>query len=88
MRRAVYVGGGRILGSGERSVSYGLWMHEEPDTQELKALQLQREAEEQELAESAPDEPEFAQHERRAEKARYLLEKLEERAASERTRRD
>jgi hypothetical protein len=59
-------------------------MHEEPETEELKKLQLQREAEEQERAKAAPDEPETAQHERRADKARYLREKLEQRAASER----
>jgi hypothetical protein len=63
-------------------------MHEEPNTKELKAAQIQREAEEQELARSAPAEEEVAQHERRADKARYLREKLEQRAASERERQD
>jgi hypothetical protein len=33
-----------------------------------------------------PDDDEAAQHERRADKARYLAEKLEERAESERRR--
>ncbi len=69
-------------------MSYGLGMHEEQETEELKKLQLQREADEQERARSAPDEEETAQHERRADKARYLREKLEQRAASEREQHD
>jgi hypothetical protein len=63
-------------------------MHEEQETEELKKLQLQREADEQERARSATDEEETAQHERRADKARYLREKLEQRAASEREQHD
>jgi hypothetical protein len=59
-------------------------MSEEPETQELKKAQTRREADERELARRTPDEQETAQHERRAEKARYLKEKLEERAESER----
>jgi hypothetical protein len=59
-------------------------MEHEPDTQELKAAQAQREDAEREQARAAPDEQETAQHERRAEKARYLRQKLEERAESER----
>ncbi len=69
-------------------MSYGLGMHEEQETEELKKRQLQREADEQERARSAPDEEETAQHERRADKARYLREKLEQRAASEREQHD
>jgi hypothetical protein len=61
-----------------------LAMEDEPRTEELKALQLEREATEDQLARTAPDESEAAQHERRSEKARYLKEKLEERAMSER----
>jgi hypothetical protein len=57
---------------------------ESQETGELRKDQLRREAEERELAQSAPEEEETAQHERRAEKARYLREKLEERAESER----
>lgn len=53
-------------------------------TEELKIIQVEREAAEREQAESALDEDEAAQHERRAEKARYLKEKLEDRAESER----
>jgi hypothetical protein len=56
----------------------------DPKTEELKSTQRDRERAERKRAETAPDEDEAAQHERRAEKARYLAEKLEERAASER----
>ena len=59
-------------------------MTEEPDTEELKLAQLERADAERRRAESVPDEDEAAQHERRAEKASYLAEKLEERARSER----
>ena len=59
-------------------------MTEEPTTQELKLTQLEREKAERRRAETAPDEDEVAQHERRAEKAKYLAEKLEEREESER----
>jgi hypothetical protein len=57
---------------------------EQHRTEELKIIQVEREAAEREQAESALDEDEAAQHERRADKARYLKEKLEERAESER----
>ena len=59
-------------------------MSGEQTTEELKALALEREAAEQELAKAASAEDEAAQHERRAEKTRYLREKLEERERSER----
>jgi hypothetical protein len=59
-------------------------MIEDPKTEELRLEQERREADEQERAETTPDADEAAQHERRAEKARYLREKLEERAQSER----
>jgi hypothetical protein len=59
-------------------------MTKEPDTQELRDEQMRREIEEQTRAHKAQDEEEFAQHERRAEKARYLRGKLEQRAESER----
>ena len=55
----------------------------DPKTEELKLSQLEREQAERNRAESAPDEDEAVQHERRAEKARYLAEKLQERAESE-----
>ena len=57
---------------------------EDPTTQELRLDQLRREAEERDQADSALDEEEAEQHERRAEKASYLRERLEQRAESER----
>lgn len=60
----------------------------DPKTEELKLTQLERERAERRRAESAPDEDEAVQHERRAEKARYLAEKLEKRAESEREQDD
>ncbi len=58
-------------------------MPEDPITQELRVEQFRREDVEREQAEAAPDEEEEAQHERRADKAAYLREKLEERAVAE-----
>jgi hypothetical protein len=57
---------------------------EDPITEELKLSQREREQAERRRARDVPDEDEAAQHERRAEKAKYLAEKLEERAESER----
>ena len=53
-------------------------------TEELKIEQLEREAEERDLAEAEPSEQGTAQHARRAEKHAYLKEKLAEREESER----
>jgi hypothetical protein len=53
-------------------------------TEELKGAQRDREAVERDRARTAPDQQEAAQHERRADKARYLRQKLEERERSER----
>jgi hypothetical protein len=58
-------------------------MSDEEETEELRKAQLQRELAERQLAGSSPGEEEFAQHQRRAEKAGYLRRKLEERAESE-----
>jgi hypothetical protein len=58
----------------------------DPKTEELKATQVERERAERERADTVPDDDEAAQHERRADKARYLAEKLQERAESERRR--
>jgi hypothetical protein len=58
--------------------------NEDPTTQELRLEQFQREAAERDRAGSSPDPDEAEQHERRAEKAGYLREKLEERADAER----
>ena len=57
---------------------------EDPTTQELRLEQLQRESTERERADTSIEEDEAEQHERRAEKASYLREKLEERAKAER----
>jgi hypothetical protein len=54
------------------------------DTQELKDEQAERRREERQLAESATQEHETAQHIRRADKAEYLQRKLAERERSER----
>ncbi len=57
---------------------------EDRSTEELRDAQLERESAEEQQARHASDEPEAAQHERRAQKARYLRQKLDERAESER----
>ena len=54
------------------------------ETKDLLQDQRQREAEEREATEEARLVDEAAQHKRRADKAAYLREKLEERAESER----
>jgi hypothetical protein len=59
-------------------------MDDDPPTEELEALQREREAVERERARAVEDENATAQHARRADKAAYLREKLEDRAASER----
>ena len=63
-------------------------MAEEPITEELKLTQIEREQAERRRARTAPDDDEAVQHERRADKARYLAEKLEERAESERNQQE
>ena len=59
-------------------------MSEDPTTRELRVEQVQRELRHRRAAEAAPDDDEARRHDRRAERAAYLREKLEERAASER----
>jgi hypothetical protein len=54
------------------------------DTQELRREQAQRQRDERQLADSATQEHETAQHIRRADKADYLRRKLAERERSER----
>jgi hypothetical protein len=61
---------------------------DESTTQELQRRQLEREQAERRRAKTAPEADEAVQHERRADKARYLAEKLEERAESERRDQD
>jgi hypothetical protein len=53
-------------------------------TEEMKAVQADRERCERHLAAEEPTDPGTATHERRADKAAYLKEKLAERAESER----
>ena len=50
----------------------------EPTTQELRAVQRDREASEREAAETAVEESAERAHERRADKAAYLEERLAE----------
>jgi hypothetical protein len=59
-------------------------MPNEDETDKLREAQRIREEAEAKLARGSPDEQEAAQHQRRADKSRYLRNKLEERAASER----
>jgi hypothetical protein len=57
---------------------------EDPTTQELRIAQVKRENEERELAREGVTPDDTDQHERRADKAEYLREKLEDRARAER----
>ena len=59
-------------------------MSEDPTTQELRLSQLRRERAERELAERTAQDEGSDKHERRADRAAYLREKLEQRAESER----
>ena len=54
----------------------------DPPTEELKAIQAERESTEREQAREADTPAEEQAHERRAEKAAYLREKLAEQAES------
>jgi len=56
---------------------------DEPTTQRLRAVQSEREQEERERAKDAPTDTEQLAAVRRADKAGYLKEKLDEQAASE-----
>ena len=59
-------------------------MPEDPTTEELRIAQIRREEAERERAARGTSEDDTEQHERRADKAAYLREKLEERARAER----
>lgn len=59
-------------------------MDDERDADDLLDEQVRRFRRERREADSARDDTEAAKHERRAERAGYLAEKLAERAASER----
>ena len=58
------------------------------ETEEMLIRQADREAAERAMAEGDPTEAGTAQHDRRADKAAYLKEKLAERAESERRAED
>ena len=60
-------------------------MDEDPTTEELRIRQARRESAERGAEEAAPTEETTETHRRRADKAAYLREKLEERAESERS---
>jgi superfamily II DNA/RNA helicase len=55
----------------------------DPKTEELRIEQIQRERVEREQADDASEPAEEKTHERRAQRAAYLKEKLDERAKSE-----
>lgn len=59
-------------------------MDEDIETRALRRAQKERELIERREAERAPAEDETQTHERRADKAEYLKEKLDERAEAER----
>ncbi len=61
-------------------------MNPDPETEELRLAQISRLRSEREQAEQSGDESERKQHDRRAERAGYLAEKLQDRAVSERGR--
>lgn len=56
---------------------------EDPTTEELRAAQLEEERDERQRARESDGGEDAQRHGRRAEKAAYLREKLDERAASE-----
>jgi hypothetical protein len=53
---------------------------DEPTTEELKAVQVDRERTERELAKDAEEDADERAHARRADKASYLADKLDEQA--------
>ena len=55
----------------------------DPKTEEMQVEQIRREAEERDQADDATERAEQRTHERRADRAAYLKEKLDERARSE-----
>lgn len=57
----------------------------DPTTEELRVHQIRRERTMREQADRAPEDEDTGQFEARADKARYLREKLEERADAERS---
>jgi hypothetical protein len=55
----------------------------DPKTEELRVVQTERESTERSRAEETPDPTEELTHERRADRAAYLREKLDEQAESQ-----
>ena len=55
---------------------------DDPPTEELRAVQAERARFERAAAERAPDDGEALAHERRADRAAYLRDKLDEQAGS------
>jgi hypothetical protein len=55
----------------------------DPKTEEMQLEQLQKERTEREQADDAPEPADEATHKRRADRAAYLRDKLDERAKSE-----
>jgi hypothetical protein len=53
---------------------------DQPTTDQLKAIQTDREEAEREFAQRAEDDLEERTHERRAERAAYLADKLDDQA--------
>jgi len=58
----------------------------DPKTEELRVEQIQRERSERDQETASHEIPEQAAHRRRAERAAYLKEKLDDRAKSEEER--
>jgi hypothetical protein len=56
---------------------------DDPTTEQMRAVQAERMTEEQRRAEQAEEPEETRTHERRAERAAYLREKLDEQAESQ-----
>ena len=55
----------------------------DPKTEEMQVEQIRRERDERDQADDAAERAEQRTHERRADRAAYLKEKLDERARSE-----
>ena len=72
-------------GEGHPGVSAGTVrdLSDDPPTEELRADQARRESAEREMAAEAADPEEARAHARRAERAAYLREKLDEQARSQ-----
>lgn len=56
---------------------------EDPQTGQMRAIQREREQAERQHAQDAPTEEDTQTHQRRADKAEYLKEKLRERGEAE-----